>query len=250
MKQISIFFLFFLYFFNIHAQDTINFKNSKVIHAYITEKSDTKIKYRTDSIQAYTTYCTKLSKVRTIHYGNGEVDLLSSQNPRSLFPLGINCGLLVTGGNALIFYYYPIELPNLFKSFFVSVDYLVTPKVSAELSALVSTDGYANLYSLGGKYWFAKKYGKSGFSPFVGLFVTRLRMRNDYEDITYYNKPEWSIYYLPELPVGISYISKHGFQASLQLDNYLIFASKNRFTSPDLIELRIGWRFKTGKKGC
>jgi hypothetical protein len=24
----------------------------------------------------------------------------------------------------------------------------------------------------------------------------------------------------------------------------LIFASKNRFTSPDLIELRIGWRFK------
>jgi hypothetical protein len=249
MKQISIFFLFFLYFFSIHAQDAIKLKNTKVLHAYITEKSDTKIKYKTDSIHADTTYSAKLSEINSIHYGNGEVDLLSSQNPRSIFPLGINYGFLVAGGNTMAFYYYPIELTNLFKAFFVSVDYLVTPKISAEVSVLISTYGYTNLFSLGGKYWFANKYGKSGFSPFVGLFVTQLRMRNDYEDITYYNKQEWSIYYLPEFPVGISYISKHGFQASVQLDNYMIFASKNRLSSPDLIELRIGWRFKTGKKG-
>jgi hypothetical protein len=236
MKQISIFILFFLYFFNIHAQDTINLRNKKVIHAYITEKSDTKIKYKTDSIHAYTTYSTKLSKVKTIHYQNGEVDLLSSLNPRSIFPLGIN-----VGGDFFLFKF-------LFNG---SIDYLFTPKLSAEINySSMLTESYPafSLLSIGGKYWFAKKDGKCGFSPFVGLFVTRLRMRNDYDDITYYNKPEWSIYYLPEVPIGISYISRHGFQASLQLDNY-IFYNSNKLGILPMIELRAGWRFRTSKKG-
>jgi hypothetical protein len=249
MKQISIFFLFFLYSFSIHAQDTIKLKNGVIINASILEKSKASIKYKLNNQTSEDTIgSTKLSKVSTIHYQNGKVDLLSSQNPRSLFPLGINYGFLVTGGNTLALYYYPIDLLNLFKTFFVSVDYLATPKISAEASVLVSTSGHTNLFSLGGKYWFANKYSKSGFSPYVGLFVTRMKMRNDYEDITFYNEPEWSIYYLPEVPVGISYISKHGFQASVQLDNYMIFAF-DRLSIPDLIELRIGWRFKTGKKG-
>jgi len=211
MKLISIFILFFLCFFNIHAQDTINLKNKKVIHAYITEKSDTKIKYKTDSLHADTTYSTKLSGINSIHYQNGKVDLLSSQNPRSIFPLGIN-----VGGDFFLF----IFLLN------GSIDYLFTPKLSAEInyrSMLTNSYPAFSFLSIGGKYWFAKKYGKSGFSPFVGLFVTRLRMRNDYDDITYYNIPEWSMYYLPEVPIGISYISKHGFQASLQLDNYIFY---------------------------
>lgn len=71
MKQISISIFFILSFFSIHAQDTINLRNKKVIHAYITEKSDKKIKYKTDSLHADTTYSTKLSGINSIHYQNG-----------------------------------------------------------------------------------------------------------------------------------------------------------------------------------
>ena len=233
MKQISIFFLFFLYFFNIHAQDTINFKNSKVIHAYITVKSDTKIKYKTDSIHTDTTYSTKLSKVSTIHYQNGEVDLLSSQNPRNIFPLGIDIGLtfrdymqFVMGG----------------------VNYLVTPNVSAEIdfTYVPFTSYHRYLFSFGGKYWLANRYSKSDFSPYVGLFYTNFLVEN-YEYIAE-NKPRWVNYNFMDIPLGISYITKLGLQTSIQLNNSYRFGY-NRISMLNGIELRIGWRFKTGKKG-
>jgi hypothetical protein len=227
MKQISISIFFIIYFISIHAQDTINLKNKKVIHAYITEKSDTKIKYKTDSIHAYTTYSTNLSKVKTIHYGNGEVDLLSSQNPRSIFPVGIDVG-------------YGVPM------FLVSIDYFVTPNLSTEINfKYMHYYKYRNTFSVGGKYWFANKYGKSGFSPFAGLFFTKWSIRNDYEDR--YNRPEWSVHYLPEVPIGISYITKFGFQTSLQLDNHLYSVLNKLVILPECIELRIGWRFKTSK---
>lgn len=64
MKQMLILFIAFLCSFNINAQDTISLKNTKVLHAYITPKSDTKIKYKTDSIHVDTTYSSKISPVR------------------------------------------------------------------------------------------------------------------------------------------------------------------------------------------
>ncbi len=245
MKQISIFFLFFLYFFSIHAQDTINLKNKKVIHAYITEKSDTKIKYKTDSIHADTTYSTKLSKVKTIHYQNGEVDLLSSQNPRSLFPLGINVGGDFFFINTSLFTY-PI--------FNGSIDYLFTPNISAEANyRSMLTDFYPafSLFSIGGKYWFANKYSKNGFSPFVGLFFTQWRSKNDEERVLDFHEPVWLNKYLPEVPIGISYINKSGFQSSLQLNCFLGYNNKNDELQKvtGFIEFRVGWRFKTSKKG-
>jgi hypothetical protein len=245
MKQISIFFLFFLYFFSIHAQDTINLKNKKVIHAYITEKSDTKIKYKTDSIHADTTYNTKLSGINSIYYQNGEVDLLSSENPRSIFPLGINYGFIVAKGNTMVFDYSVIGLTNLFNVFSGSIDYLITPKISAEASILVFPNGSTYLFSLGGKYWFANKCSKSGFSPFLGLFYTNLLMEN-YHYIEE-NIPQWSSLSFLQVPIGISYITKFGLQTSLQLDsNFLL--NYNSLGILNFIEFRIGWRFKTGKK--
>jgi hypothetical protein len=231
MKQISISIFFILYFISIHAQDTINLKNKKVIHAYITEKSDTKIKYKTDSIHADTTYSAKLSKVKTIHYGNGEVDLLSSQNPRSIFPLGIDVGYRFIRG---------------YSFFPVSLDYMLTPNISAELS-FCGFFKYPSQYTLtlGGKYWFSKKYGKSGFSPFTGLFYTKMLVEN--YDYMWENMPQWSSYDVIELPIGISYITKFGLQTSLQLNSY-IGSDVDNFIAFG-IEFRVGWRFKTGKKG-
>jgi hypothetical protein len=232
MKQISIFFLFFLYFFSIHAQDTIKLKNGVIINASILEKSRTDIKYKLNNQTSCDTIgSTKLSKVSTIHYGNGKVDLLSSQNPRSLFPLGIDVG-------------YGIPM------FLVSIDYFVTSNISTEINfKYMHSYKYQNTFSVGGKYWFANKYGKSSFSPFAGLFFTKWSIRNDYEDITFNNRPEWSVHYLPEVPIGISYITKFGLHTSLQLDNHLYSVLNKLVIFPECIELRIGWRFKTGQKG-
>jgi hypothetical protein len=233
MKQISISIFFILYFFSIHAQDTIYLKNKKVIHAFITEKSDTKIKYKTDSIQADTTYSAKLSKVKTIHYGNGEVDLLSSQNPRRIFPFGVNVGADYFFG--LIF-------------FDVSIDYLFLPNISAEINYRTMFDyPYLSLYSVGGKYWFANKYSKSGFSTFTGLFYTQSRIKNNEDDIVLLHEPMWSVDNYLEVPIGISYITKFGFQASLQMDFLLSYESNKFNIGGGLIEFRLGWRFKTSK---
>jgi len=231
MKQISILFLYFLCSICIYAQDTILLKNGQIINATIIERNKSKIKYQhVQNAKTDTTLSLRLSKIRTIHYGNGKVDLLSSQNPRSIFPLGVNFGFTIpflTG----------------------SIDYLITPNLSAEieLKNLLSTSYHLYSFSVGGKYWFANKYGKSGFSPFAGLFYSRVWVQNDYEDITWFNKPEWSASNYLEMPIGISYITKFGLQTSIQLNNsYNI--EYDKLSLINSIEFRVGWRFKNGKK--
>jgi hypothetical protein len=219
MKNILLIISTAIFCFNLNASDTITLKNRKIIHAYIIEKSDTKIKYRTDSINnVESTYNMKLGRIRTIQYNNGEVDLLSSQNPRSVFPLGVNVGFIGI---------------SMFSGI---VDYFITPNMSTEINFKYIPNNYTTptIFSIGGKYWFANKYRESGFSPYAGLFILRFSRRSDYEDITWYNKPEWSSFYLPEVPIGISYFTKFGLQTSLQISFPFIFP-----------EIRIGWRFKT-----
>jgi hypothetical protein len=232
MKHISILFLFFFYFISIYAQDTISLKNGVILNASILEKSRTNIKYRLNNHTSDDTInITKLSKVKSIHYQNGEVDLLSSENPRSIFPFGVNVGYMFIRG---------------YSFFPVSLDYMLTPNISAELS-FCGFFKYPSQYtlSLGGKYWFAKKYGKSGFSPFTGLFYTKMLVEN--YDYMWENMPQWSSYDVIELPIGISYITKFGLQTSLQLNSY-IGPDVDNFIAYGL-EFRVGWRFKTSKKG-
>jgi len=227
MKIILLIIYTAIFCFNLNASDTITLKNRKVIHAYIIEKSDTKIKYRTDSITNLdSTYTLKLTQIKTIQYNNGKVDLLSFQNPRSIFPLGVNVGF------------------TSISMFLGSVDYFITPNISTELNfKYIPSYNFQNIFSFGGKYWFANKYGKSGFSPFAGLFFAQIRARNDYEDIKWYNAPKWSVFNYMELPLGISYITKFGLQTSLQLDSYIGYESDKLNIVSGLIELRIGWRF-------
>lgn len=232
MKQISILFFLFFYFISIHAQDTISLKNGVIINASILEKSRTSIKYKQNNQTSEDTIdSTKLSKVRTIHYQNGEVDLLSSQNPRSIFPFGINVGYRFIRG---------------YSFFPVNINYMLTPNISAELS-FCGFFKYPSQYtfSLGGKYWFANKYGKSGFSPFTGLFYTKMLVEN--YDYMWENMPQWSSYDFIKLPIGISYITKFGLQTSLQLNSY-IGSDVDNFIACGL-EISLGWRFKTFKKG-
>jgi hypothetical protein len=208
MKKISIIFLAFLCILNIYAQDTITLKNRKVIHAYIIEKSNTKIKYKLDTISGYTTFITKLSNIKSIHYSNGEIGISNAQNPRSKYPFGINGGIGIFGVTGI---------------FTGGIDYFVTPNLSAEIS-IGKKIVPAFFYSLGGKYWFANKYHISGFSPFVGLLYGGFESQN-----------------FLEIPAGISHISKSGFQTSLQLSYAYFPHDQNNVLK---IEFRLGWRFK------
>ncbi len=198
-----------------------------MINATIIERSNCKIKYKSVlNANVDSTLSLRLSKIKVIHYGSESINRLSSQNLRITNPFGVSVG-------ADFF---------LFRLLFNgSIDYLITSNISAEINyRSMLTDSYPafSLFSIGGKYWFANKYSKSGFSPFIGLFFTQWRSKNDEDDILLYNEPVWSNILLPEVPIGICYISKSGFQTSFQMSLPFLCA-----------EIRLGWRFKTGKKG-
>lgn len=216
MRKISTIIFAFLCFLNANAQDIITLKDRKLIYAHIIEKSNTAIKYKLDSItNGDTTYSLKLSKIRTIHYNDGKVDLLSSQNPRSIFPLGINGGISLLG-------------------FTSSIDYLFTPNISAEINIGGLSHYVKYTYSFGGKYWFSNKYSNSGFSPFAGLLYGGIGLLIDGDKI---------MGNFCEVPIGISYFTKFGLQTSLQL-SYLQFFHNEFSEGVPNIEFKIGWRFK------
>ena len=188
MKNLTVGLFLFICLLTINAQDIITLKTGQELNVYIIEKTDNYIKYKlANSTISNTTFTTKLRNLRTINYENGVVDLLTSQNPRSIYPFGISAGISL------------IAFEGEGGMFTGGLDYFFTPNLSAEMN--FGTDGESDLYySLGGKYWFADKYSKSRFSPFTGLLYGGQ-----------YGINFW------EVPVGISYISKHGFQTSLHL---------------------------------
>ena len=194
----------------INAQATITLKNRQVIHAYIIEKSKTELKYKLDSISAYTTFITKLSNVKSIDYTNRELALAKPRKapkPMEKYALGINGGLGMFGVTGF---------------FSGSVDYFIKPYLSTELTI----GGYTGaFYTFGGKYWMANRDGINGYSPFVGLL---------YGGFEYDN--------FLEIPLGISHTSKSGFQTSIQL-SYVNFWN-DMYGKNLKLEFRVGWRFK------
>ncbi len=216
MKNLAIGILLFICLTTINAQDKIILKNGTELIVRIIEKSDSEIKYKYEnSTNSNTTFTTKLSNVKTITYENGTVDLLCSLNPRYKYPVGITAGVsLVASGSE----------GGMFTG---GIDYLFTPNLGMEIN--FGTSGESDTYySFGGKYWFADKYSKSTFSPYTGLLIGGQ-----------YGVNFW------EVPVGISYISKSGFQTSLNLSYLNYINSLVDYDSNTLsLEFRIGWRFK------
>jgi len=196
---------------SINAQDKINLKNGEELSVFIIEKTDTEIKYQlNDSILNTIIFTTKLNKLENIHYRNGMVDFLFSKNPRSKYRLGMITGVGIAGGDEGA-------------SWTLALDYLFTPHFSAEINIRVLQ--YTAFNSYGGKYWFANKYSSSGFSPYVGFLYAKIGPG------------------LGEIPIGLSYISKSGFQTALQVSSFRYFGT-NDYGSALIAELRVGWRFK------
>jgi hypothetical protein len=200
----------------VNAQDKVTLKNGNELIVHIIEKSDSEIKYKFEnSTTNNTIFSTKLNNLKTIAYENGVVDLLCSLNPRYKYPVGITAGISLSASESEG------------RMFTGGIDYFFTPNLGVEINFGTSgeSDSY---YSFGGKYWLADKYSKSAFSPFTGLLIGG----------------QYGVNFL-EVPVGISYISKSGFQTSLHLSylnyiNALVYSETSRLN----LEFRIGWRFK------
>lgn len=219
MRTYTIIFLFFLCLLNVRAQDTTGSTHEETNHANDIKKNDMRTNAEIESIgNRNRTYSLRLSKIKTIRYEDGRVDLLSSQNPRSIFPLGISVVSALRRKDAIMYG--------------GGIDYFLTPNISIDLS--IGREwrpfGYEEApflyYLLGSKYWLTKKDSKSGFAVFTGL---------SYGYTTMNKLSFW------EIPAGISYITKFGFQSSLQL-NCAYFPRFNMI-SPG-IEFKLGWRFK------
>ena len=146
-----------------------------------------------------------------------------NENPRSKFPLGINAGINI------------IPLPE-YLLLEGSIDYLFTPHISAEINIGWLPADLVYFYSFGGKYWFARKTSKSGFSPFTGLMFTGVS-----GTILESSGKTPDVYFL-KIPAGVSYIAPFGLQTSLQL-NGLFNYDGDLFVFPTL-EFKVGWRFK------
>lgn len=224
IKRLLILFVTLIFTFNIYlnAQDTILMKDGRQLNLSVIKRTNNKIMFKCDS-SSTSVESIKLSKIKSIHYNNGEVDLLRYQNPRSIHPLGLYVGTGIISDDKLI---------N------GTIDYFLTPKLSVEISlgkeiSMMENGIYYSYYSIGGKYWFAKEYSKNGFSPFAGLQYFRV-----YESKMRFN-------YL-EIPIGVSYITKIGFQTSLHL-SYLYDMDYGFMYNYDytflFAGLSVGWRF-------
>ena len=201
---------------SLNAQDKITLKNGTELDVFIIEKTDKEIKYRVADLET-TTFITKHSNLQKIEYQNGDIDYLSSKNPRCMHPFGLSGGISL--------YLSDSDAGGMFTT---NMDYFFTPNMSAEINLGTNGNDFIDFYySVGSKYWFADKYSRSGFSPFTGLLVGGQ-----------YGVNFW------EIPLGVSYITKFGLQTSLHF-SYMHFITSSVYNDISRLngEVRIGWRF-------
>lgn len=132
-----------------------------------------------------------------------------NQNPREVRPFGISLGgaYFITAESGIAF---------------LSIDYFIIPQFSLEANIGI-TDFEAGYFAVGGKGYLNSNTSQSGFAPFVGALI-------GYE---FYE-------YMVQIPLGLDYVSKKGFNVSLSFNQLFYFDSyKGTF-----IDLKIGWRFK------
>ncbi len=208
MKKLLFIVIFsFLNFGILFAQDKITTLNNEVISVKITEKTDYAIKYVLADNEQFTIFKTRLNKLKKIEYSNGMIDNLGYQNPHMQKRFGMEAGIskFVEDGGFFSF----------------GADYFLNPNLNLVLN--VGKDGNDTYTSTGIRYFTANRNNLSGFSPYVGLLYG---VNGDFS-------------YL-EVPVGLHYQAKCGFQTSIQISAMDYFKSSYNIVRG---EFRLGWRF-------
>ena len=191
------------------GQDIIKTKDKQQLKVKIIEQTNRLIKYKMIDYEDGPILSISNHRVTKIEYKNGFVDLMGYQNPRKNRPFGIN------GGFAL----WISEEGGMFTS---TIDYFIIPQIDLEFN--IGTDLDNGFYFAGGsRFHLNSNNSENRFTPFTGLLFGS----------------EFGDAFL-QIPVGINYLTKPGFNTSLSLNQMLFFSS----WKATLIELRIGWKFK------
>jgi hypothetical protein len=201
--------LLLLFFFNcITAQDIINTYNGKQLNVKILEQDLKVVKYKMPDYSEGPVLSMKTSKISSIEYMNGFIDLMDNQNPRKSKPFAISIGgAKWISSSGLMFT--------------STMDYFITPQIDMEINIGADSDQLFYL-SAGSRIHVNSNYSENRITPFTGALF-------GYE---YYKE-------FIQIPLGVNYIFKTGINVSLSI-NELIFSNEYQTT----IEFRGGWRFK------
>ena len=131
-------------------------------------------------------------------------------NPREDRPFGISLGAA---------YFITVESGIAF----FCADYFVIPQLSLVANVGV-TDFEAPYFAVGGKGHLNSSASTSKFTPFLGVLFGS----------------EWDEF-MVQIPLGLDFISKKGFNVSLSLNQIFYFDSWQE----TFIDLKLGWRFKS-----
>jgi hypothetical protein len=196
-------------FQTITAQDIINTKDNQQLKVIIIEKDKRQIRYRMIDYEDGPIISMSNNRISRIEYKNGVVDLMGNQNPRKNKPFGISAGSVI----------WVSEEGGMLSS---TIDYFIIPQVDLEIN--IGTDFAAGYYFSGGsRFHLNSNFSDNRFTPFTGLLAG-----SEFGDV------------FIQIPVGLNYLGKPGFNASLSL-NQMFFLDSWQAT---LIELRVGWKFK------
>ena len=196
-------------FQSVIGQDKINTKDKQQLNVKIVEQTNRFIKYKMIDYEDGPIISISKNRVTKIEYKNGFVDLMGSQNPRKNRPLGINAGFAL----------WISEEGGMFTS---TIDYFIIPQIDLEFN--IGTDLDNGFYFAGGsRFHLNSDLSENRLTPFTGLLFG-----SEFGDS------------FIQIPIGINYLTKPGFNTSLSLNQMLFFNS----WKATLIELRIGWKFK------
>jgi hypothetical protein len=209
MKKISFIIILSLVFPFCFGQDVITRKNNRQLTVKVVEQTGKVVKYYMNDYTGGPILTMNLMRVSSIKYANGTVDYAGNQNPRRNRPFGISTGIAYGMINDIGY-------------FLTTADYFVIPQL--DLEANLGVDGNIGiLLSAGGTAHLNSDNSDHRFTPYAGLLAGYCYL-----------------WFMVQVPVGISYISKGGFSASLRVSPTL--AKRDLVMAP--AELRVGWRFK------
>ena len=195
---------------NLYAQDKIFTKDNKELTVKIVEQTDKLIKYKLTDYDDSPILSIKNKRIEKIEYKNGLIDILGNQNPRHYRPFGINAGMS----------YFLTEESGYF---ITNMDYFIIPQIDFQINIGLEFGG-GKYFSIGSRLHLNSDYSETKFTPFTGLLVGA----------------EYGDKFL-QIPLGLNYIGKNGFNASFSL-NELIFL--NDPWESTFFELTVGWKFK------
>jgi len=193
----------------VNAQDKIVFKSGEVVDGYVILKSDKEIKYKLIDSENSPIVIIKTNKVQKITYRNGVEMNIIPDVIRMDKRFGIGTGLVYLPESEAAFYKF-------------QADYYLSQGFNLEVNGVLEMGLGTRGMFLGLKYLF-DPYSPKKLKGYAGLLAGAISQD-----------------FVIQVPIGLHYVTKSGFDARLGLSGFYI---PNDYGFGFFTELTIGWRF-------